>query len=76
MGSYLHLMREGHLIFYAKTGVGHVLFSKNMRVGYIKLVFIKMIFFQPSPNPCTLNESPWLASNKDFTKINNFFIPT
>lgn len=51
MWSYIYLMRVGHLIFYAKTGVGHVLFSKNMRVGYIKLAFIKMIFFSPAPTP-------------------------
>lgn len=44
-------MRVGHLIFYVKTGMGHVLFSKNMRVGYIKLAFIKMIFFSPAPTP-------------------------
>ena len=42
MGSYLSLMRVGDFTFYPKNWVGHVLFCKNIRVGHIKLAFIKM----------------------------------
>ena len=42
MASYFYLIRVGHLIFNLRNWVGHGLFCKNMRVGHIKLIFIKM----------------------------------
>lgn len=47
MGSYLHLLTEGHFIFNAKNWVDQVLFCKNEGRSH-KTSFSKKEFFQPT----------------------------